>query len=631
MTIVLFELTYPDKAAPEQVLEETPRASLHKVSSFGESAWQNRIIFGDNLSVLRTLIDEKEQGALKNDDGSSGVRLVYIDPPFGTGDAYGRNHTKAYSAKRTGADYLEWLRRRVILLRELLSDDGSFYMRTDYHFGHHMRILLDEIFGSKGFRNEIIINRTKKVFDGISRFNTATDTLFFFTKSGDYVFHGAQKPRETQRWIAMHSPGIRWSPVDKKQLKHYNDSQLEERRGTIRSRGRIYDGEVILPPDGRHWTFSQKRMERYREEGRIRMNPKNGIPEYQTAKEERVDSNWTDIPGYSFKWGYPTENSEQLLERIISASSNPGDLVLDAFAGSGTTAAVSEKLSRRWLMLDSSKTSLFVTTLRMLHLKEKIGNRGKHLEPVPFAIFHAFSEEHSKPNWELYCEAALSLFGADDLTDGRPKLRDNPVMLFDWRREKKMLDSNAAEKLVRDESADLIYIIVPTRFSEGIADSYLFDSCEVQLLKVPESIMAALADPKGPFTNNKLPDRGRLVDSIAFDLIIPPMAKCDWKLKGEDVICGISSFETYAVTKKPLDKKKSGLKSLAFVTVDPLFDGDIFRPQYTWESKSLKEHKYRLSFPAVDNKAKVLISFTDIFGNEKRELVELSRLQSGNG
>ena len=157
-------------------------------------------------------------------------------------------------------------------------------------------------------------------------------------------------------------------------------------------------------------------------------------------------------------------------------------------------------------MLDSSKTSLFVTTLRMLHLKEKIGNRGKHLEPVPFAVFHAFSEEHSKPNWELYCEASLSLFGADDSTDGRPKLRDNPVMLFDWRRDKKMLDSNAAEKLVRDESADLIYIIVPTRFSEGIADSYLFDSCEVQLLKVPESIMAALADPKGPFTNNKMPD-----------------------------------------------------------------------------------------------------------------------------
>ena len=84
-----FELTYPDKASPEQVLEETPRVSLHKVTSFGESAWQNQIIFGDNLSALRTLIDEKEQGKLKNDDGSSGVRLIYIDPPFGTGDASG--------------------------------------------------------------------------------------------------------------------------------------------------------------------------------------------------------------------------------------------------------------------------------------------------------------------------------------------------------------------------------------------------------------------------------------------------------------------------------------------------------------------------------------------------------------
>ncbi|MFQ6610277.1 MAG: DNA methyltransferase, partial [Fidelibacterota bacterium] len=151
---MLFELTYSAKAPAEQILKKTPRASFHKVKSFGESLWQNQIIFGDNLSALRTLIDEKERGRVKNDDGSIGVRLIYIDPPFGTGDAYGRNQVKAYSAKRTGVDYLEWLRHRIILLRELLSDDGSFYMRTDYHFGHHMRVLLDEIFGPKGFRNE---------------------------------------------------------------------------------------------------------------------------------------------------------------------------------------------------------------------------------------------------------------------------------------------------------------------------------------------------------------------------------------------------------------------------------------------------------------------------------------------
>jgi len=625
---MLFELTYPDKATPEKILEETPRASLNKVTSFGESAWQNQIIFGDNLSALRTLIDEKEKGALKNDDSSSGVRLVYIDPPFGTGDAYGRNHAHAYSAKRTGADYLEWLRRRVILLRELLSDDGSFYMRTDYHFGHHMRILLDEIFGSNGFRNEIIINRTKKIFDGITRFNTATDTLFFYTKSGNYIFHGAQKPRKKQKWIAMHSPGIRWSQVDKKQLKYYNDDQLKERRGTIRSRGRVYDGKVIIPPDGRHWTFSQERMERYREEGRIRMNSSTGIPEYLTAKEERVDSNWTDIPGYTFKWGYPTENSEQLLERIISASSNPGDVVLDAFAGSGTTAAVAEKMGRRWIMMDSSKTSLFVTTRRMLHLKEKIGNRGKHLEPAPFAVFHAFTEEHSEPDWELYCQASLTLFGVDDSHGDNPKHHDNPVILFDWRKERKQLHRDFAEELVHDVSSGLVYIIVPTRFSEEIVDSYLYDNCEVQLLKVPESIMAALADPKGPFSTDKIPVRDRLVDSIAFDLIMPPTVKCDWQLKGEDVIFSIDSFETNAITKKPLGEKNSGINALAFVAVDPDFDGEIFRPQFTWESESLKEHNYRLLFPAVNNEAYVLIKFTDIFGNEKRELVDLSQLSN---
>lgn len=628
---MLFELTYSAKAPAEQILKKTPRASFHKVKSFGESLWQNQIIFGDNLSALRTLIDEKERGRVKNDDGSIGVRLIYIDPPFGTGDAYGRNQVKAYSAKRTGVDYLEWLRHRIILLRELLSDDGSFYMRTDYHFGHHMRVLLDEIFGPKGFRNEIIINRTKKIFDGITRFNTATDTLFFYTKSGNYIFHGAQKPRKKQKWIAMHSPGTRWSPVDKKYLKYYDDSQLEERSGTIRSRGRVYDGKVIMPPDGRHWTFSQERMERYREEGRIRMNSSTGIPEYLTAKEERVDTNWTDIPGYTFKWGYPTENSEQLLERIISASSNPGDVVLDAFAGSGTTAAVAEKLGRRWIVIDSSKTSIFITTRRMLHLQEKIGNRGKHLEPEPYAIINTFTKVSTELNWKLYCQIAMTLFGIKDSPDGGMKLGDKPVIFFNWQQEKSQLDADYAERLVRDVSSDLVFIIVPSCFTRGIADSYLFDNCEVQFMKVPESIMTALADQKGLFTSDKRVDRNRLVESIAFDLVIPPIVQCSWKLIGKNIICQINSFETNAVTKKPLSESKTGMNALALVMVDPSFDGDIFRPQFSWENESLKEHNFKLSFPAVHNESNILISFTDIFGNEKLESVEFPLQSDSHG
>ncbi len=120
------------------------------------------LIFGDNLQILKTLLKWKEEGKLKNPDGSRGVRLIYIDPPFGTGDIYGRNNVGAYSAKLMEAKYLEWLRQRIILLKELLTDDGSFYMRSNYHFGHYMKVLLDEVFGKENFQNDIIVNRVKK-------------------------------------------------------------------------------------------------------------------------------------------------------------------------------------------------------------------------------------------------------------------------------------------------------------------------------------------------------------------------------------------------------------------------------------------------------------------------------------
>ena len=130
------ELIYADKERDIDVITETIAVPLQRVKSFGEikeNEWHNMIIFGDNLQVLKELLFWKEAGKLKNPDGSLGVKLVFIDPPFGTGDIYGKGNVGAYSAKLMGAKYLEWLRKRLILLREILSDDGSIYVRIDYH------------------------------------------------------------------------------------------------------------------------------------------------------------------------------------------------------------------------------------------------------------------------------------------------------------------------------------------------------------------------------------------------------------------------------------------------------------------------------------------------------------------
>jgi len=388
------KLAYPGKTEAPEIIAGAEPAALRRTKIFGEvgeGEWHNMIIFGDNIAALKTLLEMKEKG-MKNADGSSGVKLIYIDPPFGTGDVYGRGDVGAYSAKLTGARYLEWLRRRIILLRELLCDSGSFYMRIDYHFGHYMKVLLDEIFGAAQFRNEIVISRTKKIFEGASRFNAATDSVFFYTKSDKYTFNGFKKKRKAQKWIAMHSPGIRWTEIDEAHLAFYKPGERVERKGRHFSRGRIFDGKVLFPPEGRHWTFTQERMDKYLAEGRIRLNLK-GVLEYLTSAMEIVDSNWTDIPGYTFKWNYPTENSEQLLERIISASSDQGDVVLDAFAGAGTTGAVAEKLKRNWILMDSSKFSIHTIVSRMLNLKEHIGNGGKALAAKPFALYDLSSKE----------------------------------------------------------------------------------------------------------------------------------------------------------------------------------------------------------------------------------------------
>src|ERR1043166_7410435 len=119
-----------------------------EVRTFGKNGdgWHNLLIFGDNQQVLKRLLEMKNEEKLVNADGTAGVRLIYIDPPFGTGDEYGSNNGEtAYSAKKQGANFIEFLRKRLVLLRDLLSSDGSIYVRLDYHFAHYMKAIMDEV------------------------------------------------------------------------------------------------------------------------------------------------------------------------------------------------------------------------------------------------------------------------------------------------------------------------------------------------------------------------------------------------------------------------------------------------------------------------------------------------------
>src|SRR3990167_7952998 len=180
-----YELVYAGKMRKEDVLADNEEAKpvplqIEKVFNgkkyplFLED-WHNLLVFGDNLQILKTFNENKDPLVKNKIKGK--VKLIYIDPPFGTGDEYdGNKGQSAYSAKRKGADFVEFLRRRLFLLREILSDEGAIFVRMDYHFGHHIKLVMDEVFGKENFLNEIVIKRGYVTKSKSNRFLTGTDS-----------------------------------------------------------------------------------------------------------------------------------------------------------------------------------------------------------------------------------------------------------------------------------------------------------------------------------------------------------------------------------------------------------------------------------------------------------------------
>jgi len=370
-----------------------PRSNIGTLAQFKSESeigeWKNKLIWGDNKYVMASLLPEFR----------GKIKLIYADPPFFTGtnmnitlEVGDEGAVKEPSAieeiayrnmwKEGPSSFFQYMYDRFVLMKDLLSEDGSIWVRFDYHYSHYIKAILDEIFGYENFRNELIINRTKKVFEGINRFATATDSLFFYSKTANLDFNGYKRERLNQTWIQMHSPGIRWSKIGPELEGRISERNIKIENGVKYTRARVILGKEMLPPDGRHWTFTQERLEQYEKEKRIRINPNNGRPEYLTSKNEIVDSNWTDIPGYSFSTGYPTENAEQLLERVILSASNEGDLIADFFSGSGTTAAVAEKLGRKWIAADIGRFSIHTIRKRLLDIPNckpfEVLNLGKY-------------------------------------------------------------------------------------------------------------------------------------------------------------------------------------------------------------------------------------------------------------
>ncbi|MCL6582505.1 MAG: site-specific DNA-methyltransferase [bacterium] len=545
-----YELIYADKEREEDILADTMAVPLQKVKTFrngqGGNGWTNMLIFGDNLQVLKTLLQMKQEGKLKNADGTPGVRLVYIDPPFGTGDEYIISKgASAYSAKTMGARFIEFLRKRLIFLRETLAYDGSIYVRIDYHFGHYIKAIMDEVFGPENFQNEIVINRFKRQLLNITRYNVATDSLSYYTLSSDAVFNEQYRKRicsfcgseAPPQWRGMSSPGLRNPPE------------------------RIILGKKLLPPRGRHWTFTQQKISQMEAEGRIRINDSvqyvdldgkriKGLPEYLQTEDTPIDSNWTDLKGYVFGAKYPTENPEELLRRVILASSNPGDLVLDCFAGSGTTLAVAEKLGRRWIGVDCGKLAIYTMQKRLLNIAESKDwentNKKYGKPPKPFTLYNAGLYDYKMIKglpWEQYRDFALKLFQCRDerheisKTELDGYLGADSVMVFNYQKHKDaVLDRDFIDDLHKNLGSKIgrrFFIIAPAASVQFLEDYIEKGNTKYFILRIPYSIIEEIHN-RG-FTKIKQPvsemDVNDTVDAVGFDFIQVPTVECQYSIK----------------------------------------------------------------------------------------------------
>ena len=284
------------------------------------------LIKSENWQALNTILPKFKEK----------IQTIYIDPPFNKE----QEADYFYSVKFKDATWITMLENRLRLARDLLKDTGSIFVRCDYNGNMYVRLLMNEIFGEENFRNEIVINRRKFQMLGGQTFSTRTETLWFYSKSEKLLFNKIRRKIPNPSWKPLlHLPGNREKPE------------------------RYIAGKKILPPKGRHFGISQAALDIAYKEGRVRFNEKGEVEIFVDTEE--LNNNWTDIEGYSFTWGFPTENAEILLKRVIEISSNPKDIILDFFLGSGTTTAVAHKLGRKWIGVEMGDHFYTVVLPRM--------------------------------------------------------------------------------------------------------------------------------------------------------------------------------------------------------------------------------------------------------------------------
>lgn len=611
-----YELVYHGKEREEDIIADTLAVPLQRVRMFGKNGegWHNKLIFGDNLQVMKSLLDMKRKGQLCNADGTPGVRLVYIDPPFATMQEFqGADEQKAYQDKITGAKFVEFLRKRLILLRELLAPDGAIYVHLDWKKAHYIKVILDEVFGDNNFRNEIVWHYPGREMHINTKFNAKHETILFYARSS------ATEIRMSQVAIA------------------YN--RAERLKGLRR--------KVHRDKDGREWVWEtrgqaagQKPYKRYVDEIISQGRPLSDV--------------WSDLQflrgNHPERTGYPTQKPASLVERIVRASTNEGDVVLDAFVGSGTTCAVAETNNRRWIGIDCGKLSIYTVQRRLLNLRKAVGNKSIPVTPKPFGLYNARLYDFSKLKelpWDAWRFFALQLFQCRDephkiggiQLDGY--FKGASVLVFNHQKQPGVrIDEETVRSLheaLGSRVGNRMFIIAPALVFDFQQDYLTLDRVRYYALRIPYSIIhelhqrefAALKQPADEMAVNDT------VDAVGFDFVRRPELEYEVGVNRrpdqliEEGFIRIKTFKSEAIVRDPV--RKGNRETLSMVMLDYDFDSetDVFDFDAVYFGENIKEAGWEVRFPVEGVGEQVMAVFVDMYGNEAREVIPGAKFGTG--
>ncbi|RHK50260.1 site-specific DNA-methyltransferase [Segatella copri] len=596
------ELVLPRKDVSGFFRGQVPNIPNAFNAALDGGSWMNRLVYGDNLLTMQALLAGDPQTGLPSLRGK--VDLIYIDPPFDSKADYrtkvvlpGLNLQQkptvieqfAYADtwEEGTISYLKMIYKRLVLMKELLSSNGCIYVHIDWHVGPYVKTILDDIFGKENFVNEIVWSYSWGIRTD-SRWNRKHDTIYMYSKSAENIKFNANEV------------------LEERQVSESTANRLKYKGALIKdgNKGRG-DSELALPSDV--WYIATI----------------NGM-----AKE---------------RLNYATQKPEALLERIIKASSNEGDLVCDFFGGSGTTAAVAERLGRRWITCDIGKPAALVMRKRFID---------QEVNPFLYQSIGDYQKEAFHNNKKLrrvgdLSQVVLGLFGAlpfspeqvSDRNFGYVKGTRNLVMVDSPNR----LTTAATVRRAVEAKASLLggdwdkVIVLGWNFAFDISQAIeKYKNSNVEVLVIPPDLLDKLSK-KG--FKKLIADKTVRFSSLQYLVVNPVEVTVNGN--GEDELdISLNNYVLLSPDNIPLDDKdkeklqlvmeQDPLSLIEYWSIDPDYDGDTFRSTWQDYRENVDNdsdplhcvYSTRIAMPHKDER-KVCVKAVDVFGFESQVILDV--------